>query len=109
MVVMVFAVMLLVSENKYFIDTDLEPDNSILMLLSGVIVILSAVIISASTKKLALGITIAVEYVVLSFLFGTTAMLVGVLFSTILAVYIMANDDIKSWIAKIWEPENEKA
>ena len=38
----------------------------------------------------------------LNFLFGITATFVGIMLTVFLAVYIMANNDIKSWISMIW-------
>ena len=106
MVIAIFATMLAVSENIYFTDSLQEPDNSILMLLSGVIVVASAVILACCEKKrITLVATMAVEMMMLNFLFGLAAMFAGIMFTVLLAVYIMANNDIKSWISMIWAEE----
>ncbi len=106
MVIAIFATMLAVSENIYFTDSVQEPDNSILMLLSGVIVVISAVVISCCEKKrITLVATMAAEMVLLNVLFGLAAMFAGIMFTVLLAVYIMANNDIKSWISMIWAEE----
>ncbi|MBR1399745.1 MAG: hypothetical protein IJ738_04980 [Alphaproteobacteria bacterium] len=106
MVMAIFAVMLAVSENIYFTDSVQEPDNSILMLLSGMIVVASAVILACCEKKrITLVATMAAEMVLLNVLFGLAAMFAGIMFTVLLAVYIMANNDIKSWISMIWAEE----
>lgn len=54
MVIAIFATMLKVSENIYFTDSVREADNSILMLISGEIVVISSIVISCSEKKISL-------------------------------------------------------
>lgn len=102
----IFAVMLLAAENNYFENNTQEPDNGILMLLSGVLVLVAAVV--GGTQKASIGFaTVLVCTSIELWLFGVAAYILSWMFTLLLAAYITNNKEVHDWISKIWREEEK--